>query len=133
MMMRSGPCDDSSIRRISFEKGTNLDPYRPLIGKKHPAALGRGHRRGDSGGVGFPGTRFDSVMATGQETSQLAGQMFTVDRHNYLIDLFSMMAGSKDDADDRRIRSIPTAHPVSNERGTNFRQRFWTEVAAGTV
>ena len=50
------------------------------------------------------------------------------------IDLFSLDGwGQKDDADDWRPRSIPTGHLVSNERGTNFRLRFGTEVAARSV
>ena len=60
------------------------DPYRPLIGTKHPGALGRGIREVLPEVWDFLGPRFDRVMSDGQEASHLTGQMFTVYRNSYL-------------------------------------------------
>jgi hypothetical protein len=60
------------------------DAYGPVIGRKHPAALGRPIREVIPETWDFPGPRFDKVMETGQEASHLAGQMFTVYRNNYV-------------------------------------------------
>ena len=64
------------------------DSYAPLIGTKHPGALGRGIREVIPEVWDFLGPRFDKVMADGQETSQLTGQMFTVYRSNYLEECY---------------------------------------------
>jgi hypothetical protein len=64
------------------------DPYRPLIGTKHPAALGCPIREVLPETWDFLGPRFDRVMADGQEASHLTGQMFTVYRNNYLEECF---------------------------------------------
>jgi CheY-like chemotaxis protein len=64
------------------------DPYRPLIGTKHPAALGCPIREVLPETWDFLGPRFDRVMADGQEASHLTGQMFTVFRNNYLEECY---------------------------------------------
>jgi DNA-binding NtrC family response regulator/signal transduction histidine kinase len=64
------------------------DPYRPLIGMKHPAALGCPIREVLPETWDFLGPRFDRVMADGQEASHLTGQMFTVYRNNYLEECY---------------------------------------------
>ncbi|MGB0076677.1 MAG: IS110 family transposase [Candidatus Sulfotelmatobacter sp.] len=52
------------------------DPYRPLIGTKHPAALGCAIRDVLPETWDFLGPRYDRVMTDGQEASHLTGQMF---------------------------------------------------------
>jgi len=64
------------------------DPYRPLIGTKHPAALGCAIREVLPETWDFLGPRFDKVMSHGQEASHLTGQMFTVYRNNYLEECY---------------------------------------------
>jgi PAS domain-containing protein len=64
------------------------DSYGPLIGTKHPGALGRGIREVLPEVWDFLGPRFDKVMSEGQEASQLTGQMFTVYRSNYLEECY---------------------------------------------
>src|SRR5580658_370664 len=64
------------------------DPYRPLIGTKHPGALGCPIREVLPETWDFLGPRFDRVMADGQEASHLTGQMFTVFRNNYLEECY---------------------------------------------
>ena len=56
------------------------EAYGPLIGNKHPEALGRPIREVIPETWDFLGPRFDKVMADGQEASHLTGQMFTVYR-----------------------------------------------------
>src|SRR5258708_22434450 len=70
------------------------DPYRPLIGTKHPAALGRAIREVLPETWDFLGPRFDRVMADGQEASHLTGQMFTVFRNNYLEEPYFSFSSS---------------------------------------
>ena len=50
------------------------DPYRPLIGTKHPAALGCAIRDVLPETWDFLGPRYDRVMKDGQEASHLTGQ-----------------------------------------------------------
>ena len=64
------------------------DAYGPLIGTKHPAALGCSIREVLPETWDFLGPRFDKVMTHGQEASHLTGQMFTVFRHNYLEECY---------------------------------------------
>jgi len=64
------------------------DPYRPLIGTRHPAALGCSIREVLPETWDFLGPPFNTVMTHGQEASHLTGQMFTVYRKNYLEECY---------------------------------------------
>jgi transcriptional regulator with GAF, ATPase, and Fis domain len=64
------------------------DPYLPLIGTKHPGALGCSIQEVLPETWDFLGPRFDRVMTHGQEVSDLTGQMFTVYRNNYLEECY---------------------------------------------
>jgi DNA-binding NtrC family response regulator/signal transduction histidine kinase len=99
------------------------DPYRPLIGKKHPAALGRAIREVIPEVWDFLGPRFDSVMATGQEASQLAGQMFTVYRDNYLEECYFSFSYSPIRDDEGSVGGVLTTVLDMTERVIEDRRR----------
>ena len=84
------------------------NPYRPLIGQKHPAALGRAIREVIPETWDFLGPRFDKVMATGQEASHLTGQMFTVYRNNYLEECYFSFSYSPIRDDDGSVGGVFT-------------------------
>jgi hypothetical protein len=104
------------------------DPYRPLIGTKHPAALGCAirevlpetcsPRRGISWGRGF-----DRVMTTGQEASHLTGEMFTVYRNNYLEECYFSFSYSPIRVDDGGVGGVFTTVLDMTERVLKDRRR----------
>ena len=99
------------------------DPYRPLIGKKHPAALGRAIREVIPETWDFLGPRFDKVMAHGQEESHLAGQMFTVYRNNYLEECYFSFSYSPIRDDDGSVGGVLTTVLDMTERVIEDRRR----------
>jgi GAF domain-containing protein len=99
------------------------DPYRPLIGTKHPAALGRPIREVLPETWDFLGPRFDRVMADGQEASHLTGQMFTVYRNNYLEECYFSFSYSPIRDDDGAVGGVFTTVLDMTERVIEDRRR----------
>jgi hypothetical protein len=89
------------------------DPYRPLIGTKHPAALGCAIRDVLPETWDFLGPRFDRVMTDGQEASHLTGQMFTVYRNNYLEECYFSFSYSPIRDDKGNVGGVFTCSPRS--------------------
>jgi transcriptional regulator with GAF, ATPase, and Fis domain len=99
------------------------DPYRPLIGTKHPAALGSAIREVLPETWDFLGPRFDRVMADGQEASHLTGQMFTVYRNNYLEECHFSFSYSPIRDDDGGVGGVFTTVLEMTERVIEGRRR----------
>jgi len=99
------------------------DPYRPLIGTKHPAALGRPIREVLPETWDFLGPRFDRVMADGQEASHLTGQMFTVYRNNYLEECYFSFSYSPIRDDDGAVGGVFSTVLDMTERVIEDRRR----------
>jgi transcriptional regulator with GAF, ATPase, and Fis domain len=99
------------------------DPYRPLIGNKHPAALGCAIREVLPETWDFLGPRFDRVMSHGQEASDLAGQMFTVYRNNYLEECYFSFSYSPIRDDDASVGGVFTTVLDMTERVIEDRRR----------
>jgi transcriptional regulator with GAF, ATPase, and Fis domain len=99
------------------------DPYRPLIGTKHPAALGCPIREVLPETWDFLGPRFDRVMADGQEASHLTGQMFTVYRNNYLEECYFSFSYSPIRDDDGAVGGVFTTVLDMTERVIEDRRR----------
>jgi transcriptional regulator with GAF, ATPase, and Fis domain len=99
------------------------DPYRALIGTKHPAALGCPIREVLPETWDFLGPRFDSVMADGQEASHLTGQMFTVYRNNYLEECYFSFSYSPIRDDNSRVGGVFTTVLDMTEQVIEDRRR----------
>jgi DNA-binding NtrC family response regulator/signal transduction histidine kinase len=99
------------------------DPYRPLIGTKHPAALGCAIREVLPETWDFLGPRFDRVMADGQEASHLTGQMFTVYRNNYLEECYFSFSYSPIRDDNGGVGGVFTTVLDMTERVIEDRRR----------
>jgi DNA-binding NtrC family response regulator/signal transduction histidine kinase len=99
------------------------DPYRPLIGTKHPAALGCAIREVLPETWDFLGPRFDRVMADGQEASHLTGQMFTVFRNNYLEECYFSFSYSPIGDDNGGVGGVFTTVLDMTERVIEDRRR----------
>ena len=99
------------------------DPYRPLIGTKHPAALGCAIREVLPETWDFLGPRFDRVMADGQEASHLTGQMFTVFRNNYLEECYFSFSYSPIRDDSGGVGGVFTTVLDMTERVIEDRRR----------
>jgi len=99
------------------------DAYGPLIGKKHPGALGRSIREVIPETWDFLGPRFDKVMATGHEESQLTGQMFTVFRNNYLEECYFSFSYSPIRDDDGSVAGVLTTVLDMTDRIIEDRRR----------
>jgi transcriptional regulator with GAF, ATPase, and Fis domain len=99
------------------------DPYRPLIGTKHPAALGCPIQEVLPETWDFLGPRFDRVMADGQEASHLTGQMFTVYRNNYLEECYFSFSYSPIRDDDGAVGGVFTTVLDMTERVIEDRRR----------
>ena len=99
------------------------DPYRPLIGTKHLAALGCNIREVLPETWDFLGPRFDRVMSHGQEASHLTGQMFTVYRNNYLEECYFSFSYSPIRDDDGRVGGVFTTVLDMTERVIEDRRR----------
>jgi len=99
------------------------DPYRPLIGTKHPAALGSAIREVLPETWDFLGPRFDRVMSHGQEASHLNGEMFTVYRNNYLEECYFSFSYSPIRDDDGGVGGVFTTVLEMTERVIEGRRR----------
>jgi DNA-binding NtrC family response regulator/signal transduction histidine kinase len=99
------------------------DPYRPLIGTKHPAALGCSIRDVLPETWDFLGPRFDRVMTHGQEASHLSGQMFTVYRNNYLEECYFSFSYSPIRDDNGGVGGVFTTVLDMTERVIEDRRR----------
>jgi hypothetical protein len=99
------------------------DPYRPLIGTKNPAALGRAIREVLPETWDFLGPRFDRVMSHGQEASHLTGEMFTVYRNNYLEECYFSFSYSPIRVDDGGVGGVFTTVLEMTERVIEDRRR----------
>jgi signal transduction histidine kinase/DNA-binding response OmpR family regulator len=99
------------------------DPYRPLIGTKHPAALGCSIREVLPETWDFLGPRFDRVMTHGEEASHLAGQMFTVNRNNYLEECYFSFSYSPIRDDNGSVGGVFTTVLDMTERVVEDRRR----------
>jgi DNA-binding NtrC family response regulator/signal transduction histidine kinase len=99
------------------------DPYRPLIGTKHPAALGCAIRDVLPETWDFLGPRYDRVMKDGQEASHLTGQMFTVYRNNYLEECYFSFSYSPIRDDNGNVGGVFTAVLDMTERVIEDRRR----------
>jgi len=99
------------------------DPYRPLIGMKHPAALGCPIREVLPETWDFLGPRFDRVMADGREASHLTGQMFTVYRNNYLEECYFSFSYSPIRDDNSGVGGVFTTVLDMTERVIEDRRR----------
>jgi DNA-binding NtrC family response regulator/signal transduction histidine kinase len=99
------------------------DPYRPLIGTKHPAALGCSIRDVLPETWDFLGPRFDRVMTHGEEASHLTGQMFTVYRNNYLEECYFSFSYSPIRDDNGGVGGVFTTVLDMTERVIEDRRR----------
>jgi hypothetical protein len=99
------------------------DAYGPLIGTKHPAALGCSIREVLSETWDFLGPRFDRVMTHGQEASHLTDQMITVYRNNYLEECYFSYSYSPIRDDNGDVGGVFTATLESTERVIEDRRR----------
>ena len=99
------------------------DPYRPLIGTKHLAALGCNIREVLPETWGFLGPRFDRVMSHGQEASHLTGQMFTVYRNNHLEECYFSFSYSPIRDDNGGVGGVFTTVLDMTERVIEDRRR----------
>ncbi len=100
------------------------DPYRPLIGTKHPAALGSAIRDVLPEAWDFLGPRFDRVMSQGQEASDLTGEMFTVNRNNYFEECHFSFSYSPIRDDDGGVGGVfTTVQEEMTERVIEGRRR----------
>lgn len=99
------------------------DAYGPLIGTKHPAALGCSIREVLSETWDYLGPRFDRVMTQGQEASHLTDQMITVYRHNYLEECYFSYSYSPIRDDHGAVGGVFTATLESTERVIEDRRR----------
>jgi transcriptional regulator with GAF, ATPase, and Fis domain len=99
------------------------DPYRPLIGTKHPAALGSAIREVLPETWDFLGPRFDRVMSHGQEASHLTGEMFTVYRNNYLEECYFSFSYSPIRDDDGGVGGVFTTVLEMTDRVIEGRRR----------
>jgi len=99
------------------------DPYRPLIGTKHLAALGCSIREVLPEAWDFLGPRFDRVMTHGQEASHLTGQMFTVYRNNYLEECYFSFSYSPIRDDKGNVGGVFTTVLDMTERVIEDRRR----------
>jgi DNA-binding NtrC family response regulator/signal transduction histidine kinase len=99
------------------------DPYRPLIGTKHLAALGCNIREVLPETWDFLGPRFDRVMSHGQEASHLTGQMFTVYRNNYLEECYFSFSYSPIRDDNGGVGGVFTTVLDMTERVIEDRRR----------
>jgi hypothetical protein len=99
------------------------DAYGPLIGTKHPAALGCSIREVLSETWDFLGLRFDRVMTHGQEASHLTDQMITVYRNNYLEERYFSYSYSPIRDDNGGVGGVFTATLESTERVIEDRRR----------
>jgi DNA-binding NtrC family response regulator/signal transduction histidine kinase len=99
------------------------DAYGPLIGTKHPAALGCSIREVLSETWDYLGPRFDRVMTHGQEASHLTDQMITVYRNNYLEECYFTYSYSPIRDDNGDVGGVFTATLESTERVIEDRRR----------
>ena len=99
------------------------DAYGPLIGKKHPAALGCPIQDVLPETWDFLGPRFDKVMADGQEASHLTGQMFTVYRNNYLEECYFSFSYSPIRDDHGKVGGVLTTVLDMTDRVIEDRRR----------
>jgi PAS domain-containing protein len=99
------------------------DAYGPLIGTKHPAALGCSIREVLSETWDYLGPRFDRVMTHGQEASHLTDQMITVYRNNYLEECYFTYSYSPIRDDNGEVGGVFTATLESTERVIEDRRR----------
>jgi DNA-binding NtrC family response regulator/signal transduction histidine kinase len=99
------------------------DPYRPLIGTKHPTALGCNIREVLPETWDFLGPRFDRVMTHGEEASDLTGQMFTVNRNHYLEECYFSFSYSPIRDDNGSVGGVFTTVLDMTERVIEDRRR----------
>ncbi len=99
------------------------DAYGPLIGTKHPAALGCSIREVLSETWDYLGPRFDRVMTHGQEASHLTDQMNTVYRNDYLEECYFTYSYSPIRDDNGAVGGVFTATLESTERVIEDRRR----------
>jgi DNA-binding NtrC family response regulator/signal transduction histidine kinase len=99
------------------------DPYRPLIGTKHPGALGCSIREVLPETWDFLGPRFDRVMTHGEEASHLTGQMFTVYRNNYLEECYFSFSYSPIRDDNGKVGGVFTTVLDMTEQVVEDRRR----------
>lgn len=110
------------------------DAYGPLIGTKHPAALGCSIREVLPETWDFLGPRFDRVMTHGEEASHLTGQMFTVFRHNYLEECYFSFSYSPIRDDNGNVGGVFTTVLELTEQVIEDRRRqLLRELASRTA
>jgi PAS fold len=64
------------------------DAFRPMMGQKHPWALGRSCREVFPESWDFAGPLFDRVMTQGHDATTLTDQLFLINRNNYLEECY---------------------------------------------
>jgi hypothetical protein len=99
------------------------DAYGPLIGAKHPAALGCSIREVLSETWDYLGPRFDRVMTHGEQASHLTDQMITVFRNNYLEECYFSYSYSPIQDDNGDVGGVFTATLESTERVIEDRRK----------
>ena len=91
------------------------DPYRPILGDKHPAALGRPGREAWPEIWDVIGPMLDGVMATGEATWS-ADQLLLMERTGYMEETYFTFSYSPIRDDDGAVAGVFTAVTETTEQ-----------------
>jgi hypothetical protein len=99
------------------------DTNVPVVGTKHPWALGRSSREVYPEAWGFVGPLFDRVMTKGEASGTLADQLFVMHRNNYLEECYFAFSFSPVPDDSGRAGGVLTIVLETTERVLEDRRR----------
>ena len=99
------------------------DAYLPLMGAKHPWALGRPAREVVAEVWEFSGPMFDMVVRERKPFRALADQLFPINRNNYLEEVYFAFSKSPIPDDDGNVAGVLVVLLETTERVLEERRR----------
>jgi PAS domain S-box-containing protein len=99
------------------------DAYRPMIGAKHPWALGRGAREVGAEAWDFVRPLFERVMTQGQDATFLDDQQIPLNRADYLEEAYFAVSLSPIPDDSGRVGGVLSTALETTQRVLEERRR----------
>ena len=99
------------------------DGYLPMVGTRHPWALGLAAREAFPEGWDFAGSMYNKVMTQGQEANLLTDQLIPNNRHNYLEECYYAFSISPLPDDSGNVGGVLTTVLDTTERVLEDRRR----------
>jgi PAS domain S-box-containing protein len=99
------------------------DTFPPLLGTKHPWALGRGIREVFPEAWHIAGPLYDKVMMQGQEATLLTDQLIIFNRNNYLEEVYFTWSASPIPDDNGEVGGVLSTALETTERVLEDRRR----------